>query len=77
MREAYAAKSCRHLVVVGEPGVGKSRLATELSASLAGEARVLTGRCVPYGEGATYQPLRDVLADAFGDETCSARSARR
>ena len=67
-RESFSARSCRHLVVVGEPGVGKSRLAAELAAPLAGEARVLTGRCVPYGEGATYQPLREVLADAFGDE---------
>jgi DNA-binding SARP family transcriptional activator len=65
-REAFSARSCRHLVVVGEPGVGKSRLAAELAASLQGEARVLTGRCVPYGEGATYQPLRDMFADAFG-----------
>jgi DNA-binding SARP family transcriptional activator/tetratricopeptide (TPR) repeat protein len=67
-REALSARSCRHLVVVGEPGVGKSRLATELAAGLGREARVLTGRCVPYGEGATYQPLRDVLADTFGDK---------
>jgi DNA-binding SARP family transcriptional activator len=67
-REAFSARSCRHLVVVGEPGVGKSRLAAELASSLEREARVLTGRCVPYGEGAMYQPLRDVLADAFGDK---------
>jgi DNA-binding SARP family transcriptional activator len=66
-KKAFSAGSCRHLVVVGEPGVGKSRLATELAASLAGEARVLTGRSVPYGEGSTYLPLREVLADAFGD----------
>jgi DNA-binding SARP family transcriptional activator len=65
VREAFSTRSCRNLVLVGEPGVGKSRLATELAASLEGEARVLTGRCVPYGEGATYQPLRDVLADAL------------
>jgi DNA-binding SARP family transcriptional activator/tetratricopeptide (TPR) repeat protein len=64
-KETFSARSCRHVVVVGDPGVGKSRLATELAASLEGEARVLTGRCVPYGEGATYQPLRDVLGDAF------------
>ena len=30
-REAFSARSCRHVVVVGEPGVGKSRLATELA----------------------------------------------
>ena len=66
-KEAFSARSCRHLVVVGEPGVGKSRLATELAASLAADARVLTGRCVPYGEGSTYLPLREVLTAAFGD----------
>ena len=67
-RAAFSARSCRHLVIVGEPGVGKSRLATE-------PRGVACRRCARTDRplralrgGATYQPLRDVLADAFGDK---------
>jgi DNA-binding SARP family transcriptional activator/tetratricopeptide (TPR) repeat protein len=69
VREAFTTRSCTHLVVVGEPGVGKSRLATEFATSIAGEARVLTGTCVAYGEGATYMPLREVFDETFGATT--------
>src|SRR4029450_9719557 len=54
-----------HLVTIyGEPGGGKSRLARDFVAGL--EATVLVGRCLPYGEGITYWPLRDVVRDAAG-----------
>ena len=47
--------------VVGEPGVGKSRLASVFADQLGGEARVARGRCVAYGKGVTYAPLRDIV----------------
>jgi DNA-binding SARP family transcriptional activator len=52
----------RVVVVIGEAGVGKTRLAAELVSSA--DARVLVGRCVPYGEGATYMPLAEALRQA-------------
>jgi class 3 adenylate cyclase/tetratricopeptide (TPR) repeat protein len=64
--EAVASQSCRRLVVVGHPGVGKSRLASELLRSLGSEATVVGGRCLSYGEGITYWPLRDVVKQAAG-----------
>jgi class 3 adenylate cyclase/tetratricopeptide (TPR) repeat protein len=74
--EAVAAKRCRLIVAVGEPGVGKSRLAAELVASVAGEATILGGRCLSYGEGITYWPLRELLEQAAGvQETASAERA--
>ena len=55
-----------HLVTIyGEPGVGKSRLAREFVASLEG-ATVLSGRCLPYGEGITYWPLAEMVKSAAG-----------
>ncbi|MDP8930972.1 MAG: AAA family ATPase, partial [Actinomycetota bacterium] len=53
--------------VVGEAGVGKSRLALEFVDTLAGEARILIGRCPSYGEGITFWPLREVVLQAVGD----------
>ena len=41
----------------------------ELLAEVGDEATVLIGRCLPYGEGITYWPLRDVVRDAAGELT--------
>lgn len=55
-----------HLFTIyGEPGVGKSRLAREFVDSL-DDASVLTGRCLPYGEGITYWPLAEMIKAATG-----------
>ena len=46
-----------HLFTIyGDPGIGKSRLAREFLDGLE-RASVLTGRCLPYGEGVTFWPL--------------------
>lgn len=57
------------VTVAGEPGIGKTRLARELGEALAGEARVLQGRCLAYGEGMTYWPLREIVHQAAGGES--------
>ena len=55
-----------HLVTIyGDPGVGKSRLAREFTASL-DRTTVLSGRCLPYGEGITYWPLAEMVKTAAG-----------
>ncbi len=63
LREAWeralAEQRCELLTLVGDAGVGKSRLGAELLASI--EARVVRGRCLPYGEGVTYWPVVEVL----------------
>jgi class 3 adenylate cyclase/tetratricopeptide (TPR) repeat protein len=50
---------CELVTVVGDAGVGKSRLAAEGLASI--DATVVSGRCPPYGEGITYWPVVEVL----------------
>ena len=62
--EAVRDHTCRLVTVLGPAGIGKSRLITELVTDVRSEARVLTGRCLPYGEGITYWPLRDLVRDA-------------
>ena len=52
--------------IVGDPGIGKSRLLTELAHRVSGEADVLWGRCLSYGEGITYWPVEEILEGAAG-----------
>jgi class 3 adenylate cyclase len=49
----------------GHAGVGKTRLVTEFVAGLDG-ARVLHGRCLPYGDGITYWPLGEAAKGYAG-----------
>ncbi len=56
------------LLVLGEAGLDKSRLAEELASSAAGrhDALVLEGRCVPYGEANVWWPVAEALRHGCG-----------
>jgi len=56
---ALAGARCELVTVVGDAGVGKSRLVAEALAEI--KARVVRGRCLPYGEGITYWPVVEVV----------------
>ena len=47
---------CILFTILGAAGIGKTRLAEEFASTVADEATVLAGRCVPYGEGITFWP---------------------
>jgi predicted ATPase/class 3 adenylate cyclase len=51
------------LTVLGEAGVGKSRLVLEVAGNLPGEMIVAHGMCLPYGEGITYWPLAEIIRE--------------
>ena len=65
LRAAFAGvcaeRRSRVVTVLGQAGVGKSRLSSELISGLGNDATALTGRCVSYGEGATFLPLAQVV----------------
>ncbi|MCW2680755.1 MAG: adenylate/guanylate cyclase, partial [Frankiales bacterium] len=69
----------RSVLVTGDAGIGKTRLAQELS-RFAGElpgARVLWGRCAPYGEGRDLTSVAEMVRTACGigeaDDAATAR----
>jgi class 3 adenylate cyclase len=73
---AAAEQRCELVTIVGDAGIGKSRLAAEALAAI--EARVVRGRCLPYGVGITYWPVVEVLKqlDALPSDPAAAASIR-
>jgi class 3 adenylate cyclase/tetratricopeptide (TPR) repeat protein len=59
-----ANNECRLVTVIGEAGVGKSRLASELVERTG--ARVVRGTCLCYGEGITYWPIVQAIRELVG-----------
>jgi class 3 adenylate cyclase/tetratricopeptide (TPR) repeat protein len=57
------------VLVTGEPGIGKSRLIGEFSRLLDHRPQEVTwrqGRCLPYGEGVVFWPLREIVKAQTG-----------
>jgi tetratricopeptide (TPR) repeat protein len=52
--------------IVGDPGLGKTRLVAEFEKRFCADARVLHGRCLPYGEALGYWALTAALKEAAG-----------
>jgi class 3 adenylate cyclase/tetratricopeptide (TPR) repeat protein len=55
------------LLVMGDAGIGKTRLAEEVArlASTDHHALVCSGRCVPYGEANPWQPVAEAIRGAL------------
>jgi len=73
---ALAGPRCELVTVVGDPGVGKSRLVAEALALI--DARFVRGRCLSYGEGITYFPVVEVVKqlDALPSDAAAATAIR-
>ncbi len=75
LKRAVDGGAVRVAVVVGPPGVGKSRLAAELAHRAKGVTAHF-GRCLSYGDGITYWPLHEILDQApEGEERDAILSA--
>jgi len=70
------------VTLVGEPGVGKSRLCAELSRYIDGREELVRwrqGRCPPYGEGITFWALGELVkthAGIFESDSPEVASAK-
>jgi len=69
LTRAIEERACRLATVVGDAGVGKTRLVTEFTSASAETALLIRGRCLPYGDGITFWPLREIVRDACGIQT--------
>jgi class 3 adenylate cyclase/tetratricopeptide (TPR) repeat protein len=65
---AVRDRTCVLATIVGPPGIGKSRIAHELAQSVGESARVVVGRCLPYGDGITYWPLAEIVRQVAGGD---------
>jgi tetratricopeptide (TPR) repeat protein/CheY-like chemotaxis protein len=67
------------LTVVGDAGVGKSRLIREFATSVSRDAHVARGRCLPYGDGITFWPIAEIVrgvAEIASDDTVETAMAK-
>ena len=64
--DAIDGRRARLATVVGDAGVGKSRLIREFATAASERARLVRGRCLPYGDGITFWPLAEVVREAAG-----------
>ena len=63
-REVCEQRVVRTVTLIGEAGFGKTRLVREVTGRVAAGARMLFGRCLPYGDGITFWPLTTMVRDA-------------
>ena len=61
---SVASRRARLVTLIGDPGVGKSRLISEFADSIRDRAQVVHGRCLPYGDGITFWPIAEVVREA-------------
>lgn len=66
IERAKADRAVHVVTLLGEPGVGKSRVVGECLARLRDGSVILRGRCLPYGAGITYWPLIEMLRTQAG-----------
>ena len=62
-------RSCHLFTLLGTAGVGKSRLVAEVLGTEGADGKdvqVLSGRCLPYGDGITFWPVLEIVKSAAG-----------
>ena len=69
LASATGERRARLVTVVGDAGVGKSRLIREFAERAGTSATVLRGRCLPYGNGITFWPLTEAVGGVAAIES--------
>jgi class 3 adenylate cyclase len=77
--DAERQNGARLMTVIGDAGVGKSRLVREFAGSLRDDVQVLRGRCLPYGDGVAFWPIGEIVraaASITDDDDAAAALAK-
>jgi class 3 adenylate cyclase/tetratricopeptide (TPR) repeat protein len=62
--EAVGERGARIVTVIGDAGVGKTRLIADFLKRMKKEAAEVRGRCLAYGDGITFWPLTEIVREA-------------
>ena len=74
--ERVAARERAHLVtLLGEPGIGKSRVGEEFLSRLPEGTKVLVGRSSPFEEEAAFAPLAQIIFREIGEDVTPSEEA--
>jgi class 3 adenylate cyclase len=65
-RSVVRTATVRRFTVLGDAGIGKSRLARELVSSIGADSNAITLRCPAPGESVAFPPVRDAVIEAAG-----------
>src|SRR5688572_20239870 len=65
------------VAIVGEPGIGKSRLKNEIREALPKDVRWLEGRCQSFTQSTSYAPIIEVFRGALGVAVADAHPIAR
>jgi len=76
---AIANRTCQLFTILGEAGIGKSRLAHEFVSLVQDRATAVGGHCLPYGNGITFWPVASAIRQAVNvreDDTAQVASRK-
>jgi class 3 adenylate cyclase/tetratricopeptide (TPR) repeat protein len=59
--ECIADDTCALVTLLGDAGIGKTRVVSALGGYLGDSARVVIGRCASYGEGVAFLPVAQII----------------
>ena len=62
--DVVASRTTRLVTVIGDAGVGKTRLISDVIGRIKDAATVFRGRCLAYGDGITFWPLVEIVRSA-------------
>jgi DNA-binding SARP family transcriptional activator/class 3 adenylate cyclase len=65
-RRVARSGTVSRFTILGDAGIGKSRLAREFVSSIGADANSIIQRCPAPGEGVAFQPVRDAVVEAAG-----------
>jgi class 3 adenylate cyclase len=64
LAEVIDGRVSRVVTIIGDAGVGKTRLTREFLDAASSSATIVRGRCLPYGDGITFWPIVEAVRSA-------------